>query len=267
MIKIKSKKRGICPPVLNQAGGDKITIETDANNDLYDNYMAEYDNRTRTWDIKTEIYGHTAIKERLRISQHGKCAFCESNVSSVAHGDIEHFRPKKYWVQNDRLGETGPGYYWMAYDFNNLLFSCQICNQRNKKNYFPIRRPEFRAVNHHHSFNLVKEKPFFINPSIENPKFLIGFRGPEAIGRDKNYRGKKTIDSLGLNRKGKKGLSDLYEMRLQHYQTTFNTYWMSTQTPSGTLTQDMIDEACRLVAKLRNFDSQFSAMINDNFPT
>lgn len=266
MIKIKSKNRGVCPSVLNRTGGDKITIETNTNNGLYDAHPLEYDNRTRKWDIKTEIYGHSDIKDRLRSSQYGKCAFCESNVSSISHGDIEHFRPKKYWIQNDAQGEEGPGYYWLAYEFKNLLFSCQICNQRHKKNYFPIRRPVYRATNHHLAANLTKEKPFFVNPAEENPKFLIGFNGAEAIGKDKNHRGKKTIKALGLNRKGEKGISDLYEMRFMHYKTTIYTHWISTQIVNGGLTKDMIDEAAQLMNELRNYKSQFSAMVNDNFP-
>ncbi|MDW8852897.1 hypothetical protein SD960_22550 [Flavobacterium sp. MMLR14_040] len=266
MIQIKSKKRGVCPAVLNNTGGNKITIETDSNNTLYDSFTADYNDRIRKWDIKTEIYGHSNIKNRLRSSQYGKCAFCESNVSSISHGDIEHFRPKKYWIQNDKKGEQGPGYYWLAYDFTNLLFSCQICNQRQKKNYFPIRRPEFRAHNHHYATYLIKEKPFFVNPIEENPKYLIGFKEAEAIGKDKNHRGKKTIKALGLNRRGEKGISDLYEMRLQHYQNTKNSYWMSNQIASSTLPQNMIDEAMNFMTELRSYKSQFSAMINENFP-
>ncbi len=267
MIKIKSKKRGTCPPILNNLRQNKIILETNENNRLYDLNPTAYTDRLIKWDIKSDIYGHTSIKDILRKSQHGKCAFCESNVSSISHGDIEHFRPKKYWVQNDRLGKKGPGYYWLAYDFQNLLFSCQICNQRNKKNYFPIRRNENRCLNHHYSSNLVKEKPFFINPAIENPKFLIKFIGAEAKGIDKNHRGKKTIESLGLNRKGEDGISDLYELRLRNFDLTKNTYWMSNQVPNSELTQDMIDLANELMIKLRNCKSQYSAMINDNFPS
>jgi uncharacterized protein (TIGR02646 family) len=266
MIKIKNKRRGTCPPILNRAGQDKIVLETNENNRLYDTNPSGYDDRSLLWDIKSEIYGHSDIKTILRKSQFGKCAFCESNVAAIAHGDIEHYRPKKYWIQNDRTGEKGPGYYWLAYNFNNLLFSCQICNQRFKKNYFPIRRSEFRCLNHHYSANLIKEKPFYVNPLLENPKFLIKFSGAEAKGIDKNHRGKKTIDSLGLNRKGEDGISDLYEMRLTHFDVTKNTYWMANQTASASLPQDMIDDALRLMDSLRNYKSQYSAMVNDNFP-
>ena len=44
----------------------------------------------------------------------------------VAHGDVEHFRPKSI-------------YWWLAFAFDNYLFSCQICNQTFKGDRFPIR--------------------------------------------------------------------------------------------------------------------------------
>ena len=40
---------------------------------------------------------------------HGKCAFCESNVGTVAHADVEHFRPKSSALGID--GERSPAKY------------------------------------------------------------------------------------------------------------------------------------------------------------
>lgn len=64
-------------------------------------------------------------KERIQIESLDKCAYCESPVPQVAHGDVEHFRPKvPYW--------------WLAYCYDNYLFSCQICNQVYKSDHFPL---------------------------------------------------------------------------------------------------------------------------------
>jgi hypothetical protein len=64
-------------------------------------------------------------KDRLKIESSEKCAYCECQVPQVAHGDVEHFRPKvKYW--------------WLAYCYDNFLFSCQICNQIYKNDEFPV---------------------------------------------------------------------------------------------------------------------------------
>ena len=65
-----------------------------------------------------------AAKPHLKSESGGKCAYCESATDVVAHGDVEHFRPKsKYW--------------WLAYCFENYTFACQICNQVYKGDDFP----------------------------------------------------------------------------------------------------------------------------------
>src|SRR5262249_38482026 len=66
-----------------------------------------------------------AGKPRLKLDSAGKCAYCESPTDVVAHGDVEHFRPKKT-------------YWWLAYCFDNHLFACQVCNQSYKSDNFPI---------------------------------------------------------------------------------------------------------------------------------
>lgn len=65
-------------------------------------------------------------KEQLKLESNGKCAYCESPTSAVAHGDVEHFRPKK------------GGYWWLAYCYDNYTYACQICNQMFKGSAFPV---------------------------------------------------------------------------------------------------------------------------------
>lgn len=64
-------------------------------------------------------------KRQLRAESHNKCAYCEADTTVVAHGDVEHFRPKTV-------------YWWLAYCYDNYLYSCQICNQLFKGDRFPI---------------------------------------------------------------------------------------------------------------------------------
>jgi uncharacterized protein (TIGR02646 family) len=64
-------------------------------------------------------------KNQLKVETSGKCAYCEADTSVVAHGDVEHFRPKsEYW--------------WLAYCYDNYAFACQICNQSFKLANFPV---------------------------------------------------------------------------------------------------------------------------------
>lgn len=71
----------------------------------------------------------------------GKCAYCETPVVGNQHGDIEHWRPKKAVsdVHGNRVTidvngsqQPHPGYYWLAYDWKNLLLSCITCNQPSR---------------------------------------------------------------------------------------------------------------------------------------
>jgi len=144
------------------------------------------------------IYGHQSVKDALRAAQHDKCCFCESKISHIAYGDVEHFRPKAGWRQAPSEPLSTPGYYWLAYAWSNLLFSCQLCNQRYKANLFPLLDASKRARSHRHDTG--REQPLFINPAEQDPERFISFRAeiPYAIGD--NIEGRSTIEALGLHR-------------------------------------------------------------------
>jgi len=71
-------------------------------------------------------------KPQLRVEAHGKCAYCESIAETVAHCDVEHFRPKST-------------YWWLAYCYDNYLYACQICNQTYKLDQFPLEQEAGRV--------------------------------------------------------------------------------------------------------------------------
>ena len=76
-----------------------------------------------TLEFKSTVW--KAAKPQLKLETCGKCAYCESPTDTVAHGDVEHYRPKsKYW--------------WLAYCYDNYVYACQICNQVHKGDEFPI---------------------------------------------------------------------------------------------------------------------------------
>jgi hypothetical protein len=64
-------------------------------------------------------------KTQLKKESFGKCAYCEAITEVVAHGDVEHYRPKSV-------------YWWLAYTYDNYLYACQICNQIYKSDNFPV---------------------------------------------------------------------------------------------------------------------------------
>lgn len=118
-------------------------------------------NDTKRVKAVTKRYNHPEVKDALKLETSGKCAYCEAKVTDVAHGDIEHVTPKSA----DRA---------KTFDWKNLTFSCQLCNQ-NKTN-----------------------KEGIIDPYIEEPSDHIFFAG--AFAKGKTPDGTRTVLELKLNR-------------------------------------------------------------------
>lgn len=159
-------------------------------------------------------------KDQLKLESFGKCAYCESPTSTVAHGDVEHYRPKsKYW--------------WLAYCYENYLYSCQVCNQTFKSNHFPIhgtKLPEGDVdafaddltpdpLNDDEGAPLAdflraeaREKAAIPNPYVRDPEALFGWVVEDVLGQVSivarssgvaSQRASEAVtsdDGLGLNR-------------------------------------------------------------------
>lgn len=262
MIQLKRFKN--IPQVKDRYGNCKITEANQELDKLYSLFPILYHNGSEKFEFDRDIYSHDNIKEQLKEQQHGKCALCEQHILSLDYGDVEHFRPKGGYVQKkEKINH--PGYFRLAYDFKNLMLCCKICNQRNKKNFFPIRRFEERA--NVDNKKLLKEKPFFINPYEEDPSNSIKFDGNVAKGIDRKGRGKKTIDSIGLNRKSDGTFSDLFEKRLEKIRPIESVYRIA-RLPlnNGLISNDEINENIALLNEHKMKNKEFSGMINDNFP-
>ncbi|MDC8005379.1 hypothetical protein POV27_15050 [Aureisphaera galaxeae] len=255
---------------------------TDAHKALYDANPAVYKQKYHkvnnpfklTFDSK--IYGNANVKNQLKDEQFNKCCFCENkDFDDIAFGDVEHFRPKGAYQQkaNDTL--SYPGYYWLAYEWTNLFFSCQICNQRHKKNRFPLVDQTLRSVDHHAPQEQTSNT-LLAHPSFENPENEIGFR--EEIPFHKTDKGKKSIQAFGLNR------TKLNEKRRKHLVEVRKNIVLSRMDLS-TATQDQKDQIFALLgihdetflveiintAKLyvdqaAKKEAAFTSMVRNNFP-
>ena len=186
MIQIRNKIGSAVPDILSGKGRS-----------VADAHKVEYENGAIDFKFDPKIYGNKNVKEKLIELQNGKCCFCESVIHANSYGDVEHYRPKAAWVQgNEALNK--PGYYWLAYDWDNLFYCCQICNEQFKKNYFPLATESNRAKNHHEDIS--KEVPLFIHPVNDNPEDHIEFIGDVPRPRNSSAKGKVTIERTGLNR-------------------------------------------------------------------
>jgi len=128
-------------------------------------------------------YRHIGIKEALVKMFHGKCAYCESKITHVDYGHIEHFRPKSL-----------PQFKCLTFNWNNLFLACARCNG-----------PEFKAD----SFPELNANGPPINPCDDLPEdHLIFFFDPNsrvATVSHKTGRGRVSIDLFGLNRQDLRG--------------------------------------------------------------
>ena len=175
------------PDVLQQNGPaetQKLIVAVDGGND------------SPTFD---SLYRHADVKAQLKRDQNDKCAYCERKLNGD-YGAVEHYRPKGAWQQNQGDQLEKPGYYWLAYEWSNLLYSCDECNTSYKMNLFPLANPADRDIEHR---DVSKEQPLLVNPTTDDPGTYIGFRReiavPRIIDGVPSEKGQKTIDLLGLN--------------------------------------------------------------------
>lgn len=150
-----------------------------------------------TFNFSSSIYGSVDVRLRLKIAQSGTCAYCEAVVEPVTKGDIEHFRPKGGYRNIGDGSDNYPGYYWLAYEWSNLLIACPRCNQDSKRTFFPISVGGVRALSP--DDDLAAEGAILIDPFNENPRDHIRFNQEVPVSWNGSERGRLTIEILGLD--------------------------------------------------------------------
>ena len=176
-------------------------------------------------------YGNAAVREALREMFHGKCAYCESKIAGSQDTDVEHYRPKKGVAEADEAGVAHPGYWWLAMQWENLVLSCQHCNQsrsyhviipdgletEDELRAFLERQPKTRAGKLNafpvegnawvtdEDGDLATEKPLIMNPVDMDPDEHLEwvlFQGASTVrAKGGSAVGEATRKILGLNRR------------------------------------------------------------------
>ena len=184
-------RKGNAPPSLirgRQEAMPKLYAAYDANPDAYRTGQA-------TMEFRESIYQAAPVKDALEDSHGGKCCYCEIVIPTPhAHSHVEHWRPKRSPRQSRRAPCEPPGYYWLAYEWDNLLLSCFVCN-RSKSDLFPIKDPATRVRDH--GMILEHEIPTILKPDRDNPQSHIKFEEDVPVGI--TDEGKLTIKVLGLD--------------------------------------------------------------------
>jgi 5-methylcytosine-specific restriction endonuclease McrA len=123
----------------------------------------------------------SALRDVLWAVGHAKCWYSEASLQQC-EGQVEHYRPKK------RLhGARHEGYWWRAFDWENLRLAHPTVNRRKtdyltgkrvgKGSYFPLRDEARRAQNRAEETN---EEPVLLDPVVPSDTLLICF--DEASG-------------------------------------------------------------------------------------
>lgn len=139
---------------------------------------------------------------------HQKCAYCEFDLRRV-QWEVEHFRP----IRRVKERKNHPGYYWLAYIWENLYSSCTYCNQHRlarprwgkkgkqfaggKANQFPVDEEKTRAIVP--ADDLKREKRLLLDPCEDDPEKYLGYEWDGQIYPLRNSRkGKESIRIFNL---------------------------------------------------------------------
>lgn len=132
--------------------------------------------------LNAKNYKHPDNKKALATATSNKCMYCESSITHIDFGDVEHIKPKA----DDK-------YPNLAYEWSNLGLACGKCNNAKSSKFF-------------------KEAPF-IDPFSENPEEHLIALGAMITQRNGSVRGEITISEIALNR------PELLEKRMERMQT------------------------------------------------
>jgi uncharacterized protein (TIGR02646 family) len=196
MIAIKSYFEPV-PTTLTEASLSQKKYKT-KHNPQGDSLIQLVLNQGKNHDFDRKIYGATDVKTQLEQVFNHKCAYCECDIRLGAHYDVEHFRPKI-------------DYYWLGYEWTNLLLACHKCNRDSKNTQFPLvdtrnrfLRPPLNAENRLekadcHIERLENEGRLLLHPVLDNPKLHLKFL-KEGRVEGLTLQGTTSIEVYGLNR-------------------------------------------------------------------
>jgi uncharacterized protein (TIGR02646 family) len=212
----------------------------------------------------SELYRSDSVKGDLNLIYNGKCAFCEQTPAG-SPPQVEHFRPK-----GGVTGVDHTGYYWLAYEWSNLLLSCGNCNSTKGNNFDlfnNVDRVEYPSIlsdgiDEYANFilhrPLIIERPKLLNPEIDDPQRHLAFTPSGEIfhlsdrGEESKIRYNLNRDELYVNgRKTKRdGIESKFLTRLNRYETR--------ERNATTVIQDLIDVINEDIIQPINNNSSFS---------
>jgi len=184
---------------------------------------------------QSKCYRNTTLEALVKLYSN-KCACCERSRGTELQ--VDHYRPKKPRKKGNMVYRHS-GYYWLTYEWSNLIPLCSSCNQ-SKSNYFLIKNNS-RITSHKYSNGKLnknvfnphklhqKEMPLFINPEIElqPAKHFKYLPNGEVQGR--TDEGQITVEFYKLNNRNKKReRREIIKAYIIEIRNAIHEYYIST---------------------------------------
>ena len=138
-----------------------------------------------------------ALRPAMETLSHGKCWYVEC-TNPGTDDDVDHYRPKGR-IAEDR---KHPGYYWLAFDWQNLRLSCHRANRPRinpeegstggKADHFPLIDPLARAYTP--DDNIVQENPCIFDPTDPSDPPLLSFKPNGEVDLSPLVKGDSVIE-------------------------------------------------------------------------
>jgi len=247
-------KPSAAPPYFSRRGIKQTELDCESFDLCPDEYLS---GKRRFPKFKNSIYNAKQVKEALLKAQYNKCCYCESKPLASRDLAIEHFRPKGEVRQTRNDKKEYPGYYWLAYEWDNLLLSCHGCNSDHKGILFPLANPRHRARSHHSDIHL--EQPLFVHPAKQNPRDHIRFEDDAPIALTPLI-GRTTIKEIGLRRDA---LREERLNKLQELDTFLKIVECAKESPRSRKLQSLAGKARKFLEAAILPDAEYSSMAQD----
>lgn len=186
----------------------------------------------RALEIPTSLrnkYKLPEIKQQIVKETNNKCAYCESIVSHVCPGDVEHILPKAKGKRPD-----------LYVEWTNLTLSCEECNRTRKKDYYNPQDP-------------------LVNPYIDDPENHLMAVGPFIYHVPGDRKGELTELLLELNTR-----TSLVDKRLDRLKSIrmLADKWASE--PDGTTLKELLEKQLLIETKS---ETEYSCIVKNYLKT
>lgn len=227
-------------------------------------------------------------KNQLLAETGGKCAYCEAPISAVAFGDVEHYRPKS-------------SYWWLAYCYDNYLVACQLCNQKFKRNAFPVQNRKMRGpvirrnttdafiaskagtitpdpLNQNEVNDFIyqhqQERPLLLNPYFDEPTQYFAWRADDVLREveitpnSENFQIEVIVNTENAEVEPIAVASIAYyglnrtELKTQRYNTYYKYCVFRTTLESDRLSPETQSQIRNTIERMKAPGAEFAGMIS-----